>query len=38
MQAPDPLQSTAAYSITIDASKEWQITDVGGIGAMVEAK
>ena len=35
VQAPDPLQSTAAYSITIDSSKNWQISDVGGIGAMV---
>lgn len=35
VQAPDPLQSTAAYSITIDSSNNWQISDVGGIGAMV---
>ncbi|MGA8547724.1 MAG: hypothetical protein WB785_21010 [Mycobacterium sp.] len=38
LQAPDPLQSTAAYTITIDSSKDWQISDVGGIGAMVEGK
>jgi len=38
MQAPEPLQSTAAYSITIDSNKDWQISDVGGIGAMVEGK
>lgn len=38
VQAPEPLQSTAAYSITIDGSKDWQISDVGGIGAMVEGK
>jgi hypothetical protein len=38
VQAPDPLQSTAAYSVTIDSSKGWQISDVGGIGAMVEGK
>jgi Mce-associated membrane protein len=31
MQAPDGLQSTATYSITIDANNSWQITDVGGI-------
>lgn len=36
-QAPDNLQSTATYSITIDA-KNWQITDVGGIGAVVAGK
>lgn len=38
LQAPEPLQSTAAYSITIDSSKDWQISDVGGIGAVVEGK
>lgn len=32
MQAPDPLQSTATYSVTIDSGKDWQITDVGGVG------
>ncbi|MBZ4521817.1 hypothetical protein GBP62_14960 [Mycobacterium avium subsp. hominissuis] len=37
-QGPDPLQSTATYSITVDSSKDWQITDVGGIGAAIEAK
>lgn len=35
-QGPDPLQSTATYSVTIDSSKGWQITDVGGIGAALE--
>lgn len=35
-QGPDPLQSTATYSITVDSSKDWQITDVGGIGAALE--
>lgn len=38
VQAPEPLQSTAAYSVTIDSSQGWQISDVGGIGAMVEGK
>ena len=38
MQAPDPLRSTATYSVTIDTSKNWQISDVGGIGAVVEQK
>jgi Mce-associated membrane protein len=33
MQAPDGLQSTATYSITIDSNNNWQITDVGGIDA-----
>lgn len=37
-QAPDPLQSTATYSITIDGNNNWQITDVGGIGAVAGAK
>jgi hypothetical protein len=31
MQAPEGLQSTATYSITIDSNNDWQITDVGGI-------
>jgi hypothetical protein len=35
-QGPDPLQSTATYSVTIDGGKGWQITDVGGIGAALE--
>ena len=33
-QAPDNLQSTATYSITIDGNNNWLITDVGGIGAV----
>lgn len=33
MQAPEGLQSTATYSITIDSKNNWQITDVGGIDA-----
>jgi hypothetical protein len=37
-QGPDPLQSTATYSVTVDSAKGWQITDVGGIGAAVEGK
>ena len=35
-QGPDPLQSTATYSVTIDSGRGWQITDVGGIGAALE--
>lgn len=34
VQAPDPLQSTATYSLTLDGTNNWQITDVGGIGAV----
>ncbi|MGE2713049.1 hypothetical protein ACQI4L_03215 [Mycolicibacterium litorale] len=37
-QAPDNLQSTATYSITIDANNDWLITDVGGIGAVVAGR
>jgi Mce-associated membrane protein len=37
-QAPDNLQSTATYSITIDSKNSWQISDVGGIGAVAGAK
>jgi hypothetical protein len=37
-QASEPLQSTATYSVTIDSSKDWQITDVGGVGDALEPK
>ncbi|MEW5810380.1 MAG: hypothetical protein AB1925_13090 [Actinomycetota bacterium] len=37
-QGPDPLQSTATYSVTIDRNQNWQITDVGGIGAAVQGR
>jgi len=38
VQSPEPLQSTATYSITLDSTKGWQISDVGGIGAAVEQR
>lgn len=38
VQGPEPLQSTATYSVTIDSNHGWQITDVGGIGSVVGAK
>jgi Mce-associated membrane protein len=38
VQSPQPLQSTATYSVTIDSNKNWEISDVGGIGAVVEQK
>lgn len=38
VQGPEPLQSTATYSVTIDSTKNWEISDVGGIGAVVEQK
>jgi len=38
VQSPQPLQSTATYSVTIDSNKNWEISDVGGIGAVVEHK
>lgn len=38
MQAPDGLQSTATYSITIDSRNDWRITDVGGIDATLGQK
>ena len=38
IQAPDPLQSTATYSTTIDSNNNWSITDVGGIGSALEPK
>jgi hypothetical protein len=38
IQSPQPLQSTATYSITIDSNNNWLITDVGGIGSALESK
>lgn len=38
MQAPDGLQSTATYSVTIDSNNDWQISDVGGIDAVVGSR
>ncbi|WP_326548628.1 hypothetical protein QGN32_11170 [Mycolicibacterium sp. ND9-15] len=37
-QAPQGLQSTATYSVTIDSNQDWLITDVGGIDAVVGAR
>jgi hypothetical protein len=38
MQAPEGLQSTATYSVTIDSNQDWQISEVGGIGSVVGQK
>lgn len=38
MQAPEGLQSTATYSVTIDSNSDWQISDVGGIDAVVGSR
>ncbi|WP_319451177.1 MULTISPECIES: hypothetical protein [unclassified Mycobacterium] len=38
LQNPDPLRSTATYSVTIDSNSGWQISDVGGVGAVVGQK
>lgn len=38
VQAPEPLQSTATYSLTIDSNNNWLITDVGGVGSVVAPK
>ncbi|OBB27168.1 hypothetical protein A5792_25485 [Mycolicibacterium peregrinum] len=37
-QAPEGMQSTATYGITIDSNKNWQISDVGGIDAVLGQK
>ncbi|MDS1114806.1 hypothetical protein RD149_13615 [Gordonia westfalica] len=37
-QAPDGVQSTASYTVTMDSSKDWLITDVGGIDGAVAPK
>ncbi len=38
VQGPEPLQSTATYSVTIDSNQDWQISDVGGIGSVMQPK
>lgn len=38
VQAPEALQSTATYSVTIDSTNNWLITDVGGIGSAMGPK
>ncbi len=38
VQAPEGLQSTATYTVTIDSNNNWQISDVGGIGDVVPPK
>lgn len=38
VQADDTLRSTATYSVTIDSNDGWQISDVGGIVAVVGDK
>ena len=35
VQAPDELQSTATYAVTVDSNNAWKISDVGGIAAVV---
>ncbi|MEZ0365022.1 hypothetical protein ACAG26_15170 [Mycobacterium sp. pUA109] len=37
-QMPESVPSTATYSITIDSHDNWQISDVGGIGALAGPK
>ena len=37
-QAPDGVQSTASYTVTVDRSRDWLITDVGGVDAAVGQK
>lgn len=35
VQAPEPLQSTATYAVTVNSNDNWVITDVGGIGSVI---
>lgn len=37
-QAPDGVQSTATYTVTIDKNTGWKITDVGGIDSAMSGK
>lgn len=33
IQAPEGVESTATYRMTLDADKDWQITEISGIGS-----
>ncbi|MGW0037010.1 hypothetical protein [Gordonia sp. NPDC003376] len=37
-QAPDGVQSTASYTVTLDSAQDWQITDVGGVDGALAPK
>ena len=37
-QVSDGVQSTASYTVTVDRSRDWLITDVGGVDAAVGQK
>ncbi|MVU80724.1 hypothetical protein GPX89_26160 [Nocardia sp. ET3-3] len=37
-QAPDGIQSTATYQLTIDSHNNWSITDIGGIDSALGGK
>lgn len=36
-QAPEGIQSTATYQLTLDSHNQWTITDIGGIGSALGA-
>lgn len=36
-QAPDGIQSTATYTVTVDQNNNWVITDVGGVDSALRA-
>ncbi|WP_273735270.1 hypothetical protein [Mycolicibacterium septicum] len=35
VQAPNGIEATATYTVTVDSANNWQITDVGGVGSML---
>jgi Mce-associated membrane protein len=35
-QAPDGLQSTATYKMTVDSGNEWKITEISGIDSALD--
>ncbi|MET9485282.1 MULTISPECIES: hypothetical protein [unclassified Nocardia] len=37
-QTPDGSQTTVTYTVTVDRSQDWKITDVGGASAALPAK
>lgn len=38
LQAPDGIESTATYRMTIDSTNDWQITQISGIGSALPAQ
>ncbi|MEV0364647.1 hypothetical protein ACIBEK_09145 [Nocardia fusca] len=35
-QAPEGIQSTATYQLSLDSRNDWAVTEIGGVGAALE--